>query len=53
MEYYPDASLAEHFESILGKVITAEFILNNQPYIALDGGPYFRFNEVISLMHNC
>ncbi|WP_425322246.1 VOC family protein [Aerococcus viridans] len=19
----------------------------------MDGGPYFRFNEVISLMHNC
>lgn len=36
-----------------GKVITAEFTLNNQPYIALEGGPYFRFNETISLALNC
>ncbi len=36
-----------------GKVITAEFTLNNQPYIALEGGPYFRFNEAISLVLNC
>lgn len=36
-----------------GKVITAEFTLNNQPYIALEGGPYFRFNEAISLALNC
>ncbi len=36
-----------------GKVITAEFTLNNQPYIALEGGPYFRFNEAISLRLNC
>ena len=36
-----------------GKVITAEFTLNNHPYIALDGGPYFRFDEAISLALNC
>ncbi|MEY8370092.1 VOC family protein [Aerococcaceae bacterium 50-4] len=53
IEYYPDASLDEHFEGMSGKVITAEFTLNNQPYIALDGGPYFRFNEAISLTLNC
>lgn len=53
IEYYPDASLDEYFEGMSGKVITAEFTLNNQPYIALDGGPYFRFNEAISLTLNC
>jgi len=44
IEYYPDASDAsfeEHFEGMSGKVITAKFTLNNQPYIVLDGGPYF------------
>lgn len=53
IEYYPDASLDEHFEGMSGKVITAAFTLNNQPYIALDGGPYFRFNEAVSLTLNC
>ncbi|MFW3362475.1 VOC family protein [Aerococcus viridans] len=53
IEYYPDASLDEYFEGMTGKVITAEFTLNNQPYIALEGGPYFRFNEAISLALNC
>lgn len=53
IEYYPDASLDEYFEGMIGKVITAEFTLNNQPYIALEGGPYFRFNEAISLALNC
>lgn len=53
IEYYPDESLDEHFEGMSGKVITAYFTLNGQPYIALDGGPYFRFNEAISLTIQC
>jgi predicted 3-demethylubiquinone-9 3-methyltransferase (glyoxalase superfamily) len=36
-----------------GKVITAEFTLDGHQYIALDGGPVFRFNEAISITILC
>lgn len=32
-----------------GKVLTAEFELNGQKLMCLDGGPIFKFNESISL----
>ncbi|MDO5650253.1 MAG: VOC family protein [Gallicola sp.] len=51
--YYPDAKLDKHFEGMEGKVLTAEFTLDGQDYIALDGGPYFRFNEAISFTISC
>ena len=38
---------------MVGKVINAEFILNGQKFIGLDGGPYFRFNEAISFTIAC
>lgn len=53
IEYYPDESLNEHFKGMVGKVINAEFILNGQKFIGLDGGPYFRFNEAISFTIAC
>lgn len=51
--YYPDEALNEHFKGMSGKVLTAEFELNNQKFIALDGGPTFRFNEAISFTIYC
>ena len=36
-----------------GKVLTGEFELDGQRYIALDGGPIFKFNEAISLEVDC
>ena len=36
-----------------GKVLTAVFELNGQRFMALDGGPQFKFNEAISLFINC
>jgi predicted 3-demethylubiquinone-9 3-methyltransferase (glyoxalase superfamily) len=36
-----------------GTVMTIEFELNGQQFLALNGGPQFRFNEAISLMVNC
>ncbi|MPN60673.1 hypothetical protein SDC9_208404 [bioreactor metagenome] len=36
-----------------GKIITAEFTLNGQKFLALDGGPYFHFNEAISMTLEC
>jgi predicted 3-demethylubiquinone-9 3-methyltransferase (glyoxalase superfamily) len=53
IERYPDESLDEHFRGMSGKVITAEFMLNGQKFLALDGGPIFHFNEAISMMVEC
>lgn len=36
-----------------GQVLTAIFELNGQRYMALDGGPLFRFNEAISFSVEC
>jgi predicted 3-demethylubiquinone-9 3-methyltransferase (glyoxalase superfamily) len=36
-----------------GSVMTAEFELDGQKFIALNGGPMFKFNESISFMVNC
>lgn len=51
--YYPDAKLDAHFEGMQGKILTAVFHLNGQKFIALDGGPSFRFNEAISFTIEC
>jgi len=36
-----------------GSVMTVEFELDGQPFIALNGGPHFKFNEAISFVVNC
>jgi predicted 3-demethylubiquinone-9 3-methyltransferase (glyoxalase superfamily) len=36
-----------------GKVITAIFELNGQRFMALDGGPIFKFNEAVSFYVEC
>lgn len=36
-----------------GKVLTGVFDLAGQRFMALDGGPIFKFNESISLLINC
>jgi predicted 3-demethylubiquinone-9 3-methyltransferase (glyoxalase superfamily) len=36
-----------------GKVLTAIFELNGQRYMALDGGPVFKFNEAVSFYVEC
>ncbi len=50
---YPDEGLDEHFKGMAGKIITALFYLNGLKFIALDGGPYFFFNEAISMTVEC
>ena len=45
---YPDA-----VPGLGGKVLTAVFELNGQRFMALDGGPQFKFSEAISLFINC
>lgn len=36
-----------------GTVMTVKFLLDGQEFIALNGGPQFKFNEAISLVVNC
>jgi len=36
-----------------GSVMTVEFELDGQKFLALNGGPLFKFNEAISLMIDC
>jgi len=36
-----------------GTVMTVAFELDGQTFTALNGGPYFKFNEAISLQINC
>jgi predicted 3-demethylubiquinone-9 3-methyltransferase (glyoxalase superfamily) len=36
-----------------GSVMTIEFILEGQTFIALNGGPVFKFNEAVSFVVNC
>ncbi len=36
-----------------GTVMTATFQLDGQEFMALNGGPYFKFTEAISLFVNC
>jgi predicted 3-demethylubiquinone-9 3-methyltransferase (glyoxalase superfamily) len=36
-----------------GSVMTVEFYLDGQEFVALNGGPHFKFNEAISFIVNC
>jgi predicted 3-demethylubiquinone-9 3-methyltransferase (glyoxalase superfamily) len=36
-----------------GSVMTVAFELNGQEFVALNGGPLFKFNEAISFVVNC
>ena len=36
-----------------GSVMTIEFELEGQDFIALNGGPHFKFTEAISFVVNC
>lgn len=51
--YYPENLDEPHMTGMQGKVLNGEFELNGQRFIALDGGPIFKFNEAISLTIPC
>jgi predicted 3-demethylubiquinone-9 3-methyltransferase (glyoxalase superfamily) len=36
-----------------GSAMTVEFVLDGQPFTALNGGPLFRFNEAVSFQVMC
>ncbi len=43
----------EHHGKPEGSVMTVEFELDGQKFLALNGGPLFKFNEAMSLMVYC
>src|SRR5882762_7761669 len=36
-----------------GMVMTIEFTLEDEDFLALNGGPHFKFNEAVSFIVNC
>ena len=36
-----------------GMVMTVDFVLDGQPFTAINGGPDFTFNEAVSFLVNC
>ena len=43
----------DNFPNMKGKVLTAVFEIAGQQFMAIDGGPEFKFTEAISLYVNC
>lgn len=50
--YYPEAEKERHGGEP-GSVLTVEFVLDGQTFIALNGGPAFNFTEALSLQVMC
>ncbi|MFY9228179.1 MAG: VOC family protein [Candidatus Microsaccharimonas sp.] len=55
-EYYPQTTeegLADFQQDMAGKVLTIEFELNGLPFVAINAGPEFKFNESVSFAVSC
>ena len=48
ISHYPEGT-----PELAGKVLTATFRLSDHEFIALNGGPMFKFNEAISFSVDC
>ncbi len=56
IEYYPnskDEGLAEFQEQLAGKVLTIEFELSGNKFVAINAGPEFKFTEAVSFSIPC
>lgn len=51
--HYPTEGLADFQKDFAGKVLTVQFELNGQRFMALNGGPAFTFSEAVSFMVDC
>ena len=49
---YTEAGHEVHHQPA-GKVMTVEFELDGQPFLGLNGGPLFKFNEAVSFIVTC
>lgn len=52
-EYYPTEGLADFQKSLAGKVLMIEFELSGNPFVAINAGPEFKFNESVSFSVPC
>lgn len=52
-EYYPNEGLADFQKNMAGKVLTIEFELMGNLFVAINAGPEFTFNESISFSIPC
>ncbi len=55
-EYYPESSaegLADFQQNLAGKVLTIEFELSGNRYMAINAGPEFKFTEAVSFSVPC
>ncbi len=50
---YPEGATEGPMEGMGGQVLTGVFELEGQRFMALDGGPVFKFNESISFYVDC
>lgn len=53
LKRYPEGPLEGPMAGMEGKVLTAVFELDGKRFMALDGGPIFKFNEAVSLCIEC
>lgn len=53
IDRYPEGYTEGPLAGMEGKVINGEFELDGQPFICLDGGPIFTFNESVSFTIDC
>ncbi len=51
--YYPEKGLADFQKSFAGKVLTIDFELNGQHFVAINAGDEFKFTEAISFAVMC
>jgi predicted 3-demethylubiquinone-9 3-methyltransferase (glyoxalase superfamily) len=52
ISHFPNAGQETHGKPA-GSVMTAEFELDGQPFVALNGGPQFKFDEAVSFQIYC
>ena len=52
-EYYPTEGLADFQQGLAGKVLTIQFELAGQGFVAINAGPEFKFTEAISFSVSC
>jgi predicted 3-demethylubiquinone-9 3-methyltransferase (glyoxalase superfamily) len=52
ISYYPEAA-EEVSGKPAGSVLTVNFQISNYDFVALNGGPNFKFSEAVSFMYHC
>lgn len=55
-EYYPNSTeegLADFQKDLAGKVLTVQYELDGNPFVAINAGPEFKFSEAVSFAVSC